>query len=903
MAEILRRLADEFGHARLTEVFGPGRSELARIVPELGEGSSHRRDDGRERAHARLFAALQEALRGVAGDRPLLVCVEDLHWADQSTLDVVSYLARTLRDDPIGIMVTVRDDAVRTSDPVRSLLGELARLPHVTRFDLRALRRREVADQVAAIEGSPPEPEQLSRIAERSGGNPFFVEELVASGATRDGGGPVPPMVSEVIAARLAGLPGATREVVATAAIIGQDLSHELLASLTGLTHDDLVRALRSAVDHHVLVAYGDRYRFRHALVREVAEQQLLPAERTELHRRVAEVLTDQPQLGTAGAEQIVAEVARHWHEAGEVERAFASSFDAAEQAQRTAAYGAALAHYERVLALWDAAEPGDRDHIEVLRAAAGCAEDAGELHRGAQHLRKALEVGGADGGEREADLRRQLAGVLSAIDREGALEEAERARDLVGDLGPSAIRARALAVYAQELILDPARAPDAAIAPAREAVAAARAAGEREVEADVLIGLARALGWIGEFDESLAALDQARVVADELGDDLRQVRVARARFVVLFVCARREDEAQSVAAELASWLQSDGHRWLREARHVAEWLGYAYLRAGDLERVEEALDSMADGGLEGIYLALYYHVRGTMYWMRGRLSEASADVQRMRELAAARFQHDQYPLEAQIAAEQGRLADVRELAAQYLAAQVDSSVEAMKTGVLLPLVRSEVDHALASRGGVREEHERSAKQTLSRMRELVDRFPPPPGGAVQLETPSTWVLLAEAELSRLVGPDPDRWRASLDAVDGTYWRTYARLRLAEALLAGDERDAAAEELLAAHSQAQQMGADGLREDIEALARRARLHLPGVRAEAPGDLGLTSREREVLGLVALGCSNVEIGARLFISRKTASVHVSNLLTKTGRDSRADLAAWAVREGIVDLDVS
>ena len=903
LAEILRGMAGAFDKTRLPELLGPSRGELARIVPEFADRPLHATGPGGEEARSRLFAALVDAVRGVAAERPLLIGLEDLHWADRSTLDVLGFVARTLRDDPVGIVVTVRDDGLTAAETLRSLLGELTRLPHVVRLDLHPLSERAVADLLAGIQGAPPEPSAVSRIAERSGGNPFFVEELVASDLAGQGEGSVPPMIGEVVAVRLARLPEITREVVAMAAVIAEDPSHEVLASVAALPREELLRALRSAVDQHVLITSGDRYRFRHALVREVAEGELLPAERAELHRRTAEVFSARPELVTGGDTQVAAELARHWHEAGMTEQAFEASLDAAERAQRSVAPAEALAHYERALALWDAAEPGDRDRVDVLRAAAEVAEQAGEHSRAVEHLRAALEAGGWADVAREADLRQRLARAISAIDTTAAVAEAERACELAAGLGRSPVRARALAEYARQLVLDPTYTPDEAIAPAREAVAAAQAAGDREVEVEVLANLGWALGWVGRIDEALATLDEARTVAEELGDDHRRVRVAVARFVVLYVFARRDGEAREVAEELAAWLERDGHRWSTAAKRFVQHLSYFHLRSGEFDRVEQALGEMAEGRLEGYDLAWYYHVRGTMHWMRGRLADAAADVQRMRELGTVRFHHDQFPLEAEIAAAQGRVDDVRALAAEYLGVEVNPASEAMKTGALLPLVRAEVDRALAARGGDREEHLRRAKEALGRMYDLVERFPPQPGGAIQIETPATWVRLAEAELSRLTGPDPDRWRTALETISEAYWRTYARWRLAEALLASDDRDTAADELRGAHEQAVGLGAERLRADIEGLARRARISLPGLTTTDPDDVGLTAREHEVLALVAQGLSNVEIGERLYISRKTASAHVSNLLTKTGRASRTELATWAVQEGIVDVGAS
>lgn len=896
LAQILRELSRVVGHVRLPELLGPGRAELARIVPELGEPSGQVVGPGGQQARARLFDAFADALRAIARERPLLVVLEDLHWADRSTLEVLGFVAQSLGDERIVIVATVRDEEVAAQQPLQSMLGELVRLPQMVRVYLEPLDAAAVTEQITGILGVSPEPGLAARIAARSGGNPFFVEELVAARPSQDGA--VPRLVGEVVAARLDGLPHTSREVVAAAAVLGEELSHEVLASVCGLPREVLVGALRSAVEQQVLAADGDRYRFRHALVREVAEGHLLPAERVDLHRRVAETLTDRPELATGGQVQLAAELARHWHAAREWDRAFVTSLEAAEQAQRATAPAESLVHFERALALWEqvAASPG-LDRIEVLVAAADQAREVGEVSRAAEFLRTALEHDAQLEAAREADLRQRLAGALSPLDRAAAVAEAGRARDLVAELGASSVRARVLARYATEVVLDPVYTPGDAIGPAREAVAAAHDVSDIESEVDVLGTLGWALGWVGELDEALASLDQARALSVDLGDARRRVQVSQKQLVVLFAFARRDDEAYEIAEELAAWLDADRHRSPAEARNVAGWLGYVYLRTGEWHRVERALRYMADTRLEGVPLAWYYHVGGLLRWMQGRVTDAAVDAERFREVGALRFAHDQFPLEAELAAAQGRLDAVRALAAEYLAMDVDPTAEAMKTGVLLPLVRAEVDQAVAARGDGRDEHGRRAEDALERMRELVERFPPPPGGAIQIETPTTWVQLAEAELTRLTGAAPGRWRAVLAAVSEPYWQVYARWRLAEACLTCDERDAAIQQLGAAHEQAIELGADGLRDDIESLARRARLPLAGVAPTDPGAFGLTRREREILALVARGRSNPEIGEQLFISPKTASVHVSNLLAKSGCSSRNELIAWALREGL------
>jgi hypothetical protein len=207
---------------------------------------------------------------------------------------------------------------------------------------------------------------------------------------------------------------------------------------------------------------------------------------------------------------------------------------------------------------------------------------------------------------------------------------------------------------------------------------------------------------------------------------------------------------------------------------------------------------------------------------MQGRLDDASTELAEFRRTKPIRrWFHDLLPLEAEVAADAGRLEDVRATAAEYLAAEVHSSEESMKTGVLRPLVAAEVDAAVASSGATRDDHVRRATDAVAQIRDIIRRHPPLSSGSIQFETADTHLRLAEAELSRVTGPDPDLWRAVIDRASYVYWRTYARWRLAEALLAVGSRPEAIRELSLAHQEARDLGAQRILNELEALATRA----------------------------------------------------------------------------------
>jgi predicted ATPase len=266
-------LAADVPYAPMIEVF----RTLAVLYPPAREGLLPRDQPAGTGlpGTARLLSLAAEALGAVAEQRPVVVVVEDLHWADVSTRDLVSYLARVLRRDRVLLLVTVRAEELDPARPVAELVGELARAPHAERLMLRPLDRDEVAAQVRAITGVAPPAAMVDRIVARAAGNPFFTEELLAAGTDADA---VPATARDVLLTRAARLPAPGRRVLQAAAVLGRSVPHELLASVTGPA--DLDSGLAAAVTHRLLEPRGDRYLFRHPLIQETVYADVLPAVR-----------------------------------------------------------------------------------------------------------------------------------------------------------------------------------------------------------------------------------------------------------------------------------------------------------------------------------------------------------------------------------------------------------------------------------------------------------------------------------------------------------------------------------------------------------------------------------------------------------------------------------------------
>ncbi len=402
--EALRRLTEDLSPTALEQLLGAGKPELVRLMPALGRPADTLDGTGRS-TQGRLFELCAGFLARLAAERPLLLVIEDLHWADRSTLDLLTYLIRTLRQGQNVIVATYRSDELHRAHPLLRVLAELERSGRVERLELPRLDRGELAAQLAGILGAEPDPDLVDRIHARSQGNPFYAEELLATGAT---GHQLPDSLREVLIAHLAALSEPTQELLRVAAAGGLRVSGSLLAAVTGTSEAGMVPALREAVDRQIVLPAAnspDGYAFRHALVREALYAELLPGERTTLHAAYARALSE--ASGPADDAGRAAEIAYHWWAAHDVPRAFASAVAAGLAAERAYAFAEAQQQYERALELWDrvanAAGSSTLDRVEILERAARSAEAAGSPSRAIAHIRTALGL--VD--PRRADTRR----------------------------------------------------------------------------------------------------------------------------------------------------------------------------------------------------------------------------------------------------------------------------------------------------------------------------------------------------------------------------------------------------------------------------------------------------------------------------------------------------------------
>jgi predicted ATPase len=389
--QALRGLVEELDPAELVTVAGPTREELARLLPDLAW-----RLDGQAAAgvaaagvgQGRLFDGLLGVVERLAAIVPLLLVMEDLHWADRSTRDLVAFLAGFLRTGRVLLLLTFRSDELYRLHPLRGLLGELARNRRVQRLELPRLTRAELAEQLAGLLGADLPARLVDDVYARCEGNPFFAEELVLAG---DGTGPggLPPSLQEVLLARVVRLGPAAQQVVRVAAAAGPGVAQPLLAAVTGMDEAQLLDGLREAVDQQLLLPCpgGEGYVFRHALVAEAVYGELLPGERVRLHTALASALEAGVESASGPATR-TARLAHHWAAAGDQPRALAASLEAAATAEQVYGFAEAQLQLERALSLWgqvvDAEARAGADRMSLLSRCAEAADAAGDTGRAA---------------------------------------------------------------------------------------------------------------------------------------------------------------------------------------------------------------------------------------------------------------------------------------------------------------------------------------------------------------------------------------------------------------------------------------------------------------------------------------------------------------------------------------
>jgi DNA-binding CsgD family transcriptional regulator/predicted negative regulator of RcsB-dependent stress response len=893
LAHAFRSLMRDTSPEELDAFIGSARSELAQVLPDLDPDSAPSASPLGEGGTARLIELVVGVIERLAADRPLMFVIEDLHWADRSTLDLVALLVRALRADRVLVVVSFRSDELRRSHPLRPLVTGWERVRAVQHIELERLRRAEVARQLEAILGAPPTARLVDQVHERSEGNAFLVEEIL--GAVQSGADPdhLPLSLRDVLLARVERLDPSTQRLLRIAAAAGRTVSDRLLAAVAGLEEAELDAALREAVEHHVLVVDDTErgYTFRHALTRDAIYSDTLPRERVRIHTAYGEALSADPALAGRNV-AIAAALALHWRAAHDLPRALEASIEAAQLAAGYAP-AEALGHLERALEIWpqvpDAAKRTGIDVVEALRRAGQSAYAAGALDRSLAMFDEALaELGpDADPERRALLMEARAATVLDSGRDDEARLDLERAAALLPDDRPSDARALVLTTLASQRAI----AGDfpGARSAAEQAVVAATGVGAagREAAARMMLGLSLVY-VVG--DSGLPELDAALRLAEEAADHALALR-GHLNLSDALQTLGRSRESVEVAERGVELAARVGLTRSVYGVLVAINLAEAQFHLGHWDDGHRVLTRAMDHGLASPFASVILDHRARIAALAGRYDDARADIDTAHRLLPARHGGQYSFARAFAAAEIGRAlgdtAGAREEVRRALEHEALAPIPRFTRQLVWQGLRVEAEASEPAPDRV------AALATLSC--ELSATTPPA----------LAYRALADGESGRAGRREAD-WTEAIEAsrrAGDPYLIAYALLRQAEVACAAADRDTASAGAQEAARLAAALGAAPLLADVRALARRARLRIdedaPAAQTDVAGidAFGLTQREREVLRLVADGRSNSQIAEALFISRKTASVHVSNILGKLGVASRGEAAAVAHRLGL------
>ena len=770
-SEIVGRLADSrpelvARHAALRSLL-PGRHARDELTVE-----------DRRFGQVRVFDAVLSVLDELTSDTPALVVLEDLHWADRSSRDLLAFLLSRLSTQRLVLVASYRTDDLHRRHPLRPMLAELVRLPAVDRLELAPLGPADTLALVRRLaDGKLPEP-ALHRAARRSEGNAFFAEELVSGGAYG-----MPHELAELLVARIDGLSPNAQRVLRVAAVAGPRVRHEQLAEVSGLGTDELEQALRDTVADRLLVAApaatadgDDGYAFRHALLREAVYHELLPGERSRIHAGFAELLSAPGEPGGLTEPDRAAELAHHAMAGHDLPLALAASVRAAGEADQRDAPAELLVHAERALEIWPAVPDAEKvagvDEVTVTRWAAWGASATGDPDRAIALGRRALELAEQRADPELSALLGQLY-ALRLLDLGGreqeALAAARRALALIADGPPSADLAWSHAVLARVLARLDQFAEAISEGQAARAVAARVPGDDPEAlgpSVDALVTLAVCDEYGGRPERARRQLEEATALARRAGNLGVELRAYLAVGMSLLDAGQLAAAADQFAAG-ARRADDTGTTWsgygldLRVALVIARFLHGSWDAAtAAAELAGESVSATVAARLAAVGLLV---AAG-----RGRFDAVD---RRLAELRATDSADDQVILFAGQAGAEAALWRARPAAALDLVREAIDGLAAPPIAASAPHLGAIMLAALgvAACADLVGAGELPAADGLAGGRVLVEvaeraaTHGLPRGGTLGPEG-RAWLQRARAELTRIAGPDPDGWTAVLDA-------------------------------------------------------------------------------------------------------------------------------------------
>jgi len=901
--DALQALVRQRGPDAVAQVAGAWAAGLAPLLPELELPLSAPHPAGDPQSEKRrLFEAIARVLRAIA-QHGLVLVLEDLHWSDQSSQELLAYLARAIERDPILILASYRGDELHRRHPLTHLVAQLTRERRYHEVRVPPLARDELAGMLDATLGRPLPGALVEALYERTEGNPFFAEEILKAlieNARLDaliaaaGRGhhsaqlDIPLSLKESILNRTADFDSTTAEVLNYAAVIGRRFDFELLHKLTGLAEDELLRSIARLIERQLVVeergAAEDRYAFRHALTREAIYDDMLGRERRMRHRAVLQALDE---LYSDDRDAVVDQLAYHSLQAKELGQAGQYARLAGDKAIRMHASREALAHYETALELLETDDP--REKAELFDRLTEAAWSLADTNLQARYMQEAQRLYAQLGDRRKVgDISSWMSWIAQLQgDMEAAFAHARTAIKLLESEPPGPELAMAYCSLSRLYMLT--RRPHDSIDWSEKALHLADALGDEDVRANTLQNIGMSLVQLGETRRGTVHLEQALDLAKRAGPH-RTVARAYINLGFILYAAGQLKRAAEIAREMIAF----EHEY--DIVPGTEWsiLGIAQMRLGQWDQAHESLDRGIRVGelVEPAARLFAIPEKAELLLRQGRLEEA----RRLESVLPACEKHGVFwnlgNLSSALARTRLALGDTSQAVAI-----MDRCVAAWRE--IGPLVSTEPALSSGVEVYLRAGRADSAHELLDALATIAGRADSPFSLAHYDDTRGLFAAHEgrHAKAAEHFRQAAARWQA----MDAPFEEAVARRRLAESLLlTGDAaaHEDARHELGEARAVFEHLGAPLELAAADALIENYGLAPQPTRTARARKGDLTPRERQVIALIAQGDSNRQIAEALTISEKTAEIHVGNILGKLGLTSRAQAAVYAVEHGLV-----
>lgn len=885
------RLAE---HALLEQYFAGGARLALTLFPEIAVelgviGASPAVDP------EDLDAAVWQLFAHLAGDRPVVLFIEDLHWAGPDMLRLLCSLIREVQGIRLGVLCTYRTDVVHRGHPLMAALGELARSRSYEELELGPLDREHVATMLGQLLGENVRIEDgfVQEVVDRTGGNPFYIEELckalVVHGA-KDvfargalDAVEVPATVRDVILERVEHLDPDALRALQIAALAGARLDQPVIARAAGIDHATVQRIIVAGLERRWLVERRDdsthEYAFRHVLTREALGAELIGPNRSDAHRRIADAIRD---IHGDELDAYAARLADHYAESGDVDQARALATRAARRAAESGAPEEAILRY--------------------LQAVQLCPDNAAD----------------------RLDLLVEVAEALTRPGRQATtLDIARQARDLARARGDRAAESRATGVLAWERWWSGDY--ESALTLSQESLKLVEGRGDRW-ELRALMALAHRQAMRDDYEAARALLARAGTLATRLNDPAELARLHNARGLLggsgtnleeAYAEALTQAEAagdstqQVMALILGGWSfhmigELDRARTLwrqavevadRAVPHLAVWVGLATAGleayAGNLDVAQEGVERWLPRASDSTATFIACCVEAEIHLRRGNVQRAAVLARRARQIAGDTQEGMRMVPVLAVLGRVGLHEGVDAVSAYFEEAMRRSLAGTSR--YLGWIFVGDYARLLYDASDVER-----LEAWVADARRLVDLAPTHQPNIASLHLCEGMLAAAHGDLA--VARTRARAGAELFATIGLASREAdARLLLAALERSAGRVDSCVNEAEAARRIGQRINASTITAHAASILRQEGVRVAGERGVASTAGGLSTRERHIAALVARGMSNAEIAHQLFLSERTVRNHVSNILAKLELRRRAEVARWATENRLLESD--